>query len=99
MAGVAGAPVCCAAARLHAPLHPPPPLLSHHHLQVDYHSFEGILYCAPILGWLLQHCLRAAITAHILGSTRLAAAAWPRLEAWLRAALPGGARSVAALRA
>ncbi|PSC73615.1 hypothetical protein C2E20_3068 [Micractinium conductrix] len=67
--------------------------------QVDYHSFEGILYCTPGLGWLLQHGLRRFLSAWMIGSAQLASRAWPPLEAWLRRALPGGDARVAALKA
>lgn len=66
---------------------------------MDYHSFEGILYCTPLLGWLLLHLLRGTVTAFIHGSTRLAAAAWPPLEGRLAGALPGGAQQLRGLKA
>lgn len=52
-------------------------------MQVDLHQFEGILFCAPGLGWLMRNGLRAAASAWILGTARLAAATWPPAEAWL----------------
>lgn len=52
--------------------------------QVDYHSFESILFHAPWTGWLLRG-LRAAVGATIIGGTRLAAGIWPSVEPLMRA--------------
>lgn len=67
-------------------------------LQVDYHSFEGILYTTPVLGWMLQQGLRRAVSAWIIGGAQLGAALCPALEAWLRALVPGyeGCKAAAA---
>ena len=53
-------------------------------LQVDFHSFEGILYTAPGIGWLMQNVVRRSISAVIIGGAQTAAAVWPPLEGWLR---------------
>jgi hypothetical protein len=58
---------------------------------VDLHSFEGILYTAPGIGWLMQNVVRRSISAVIIGGAQTAAAVWPPLEGWLRRALPGEA--------
>jgi hypothetical protein len=60
-------------------------------LQVDFHSFEGILYTAPGIGWLMQNVVRRSISAVIIGGAQTAAAVWPPLEGWLRRALQGEA--------
>lgn len=78
--------------------HPLALLLACRAAQVDYHSFEGILYCAPLLGWLLLLFLRGTVTAFIQGSTRLVATAGPPLEGWLHSALPGGRRQLRSLK-
>lgn len=62
--------------------------------QVDFHSFEGILYTAPGLGWLMQHGLRRIVSACIIGSGQLAARVWPAVEGWLQRTLPGGGEQV-----
>lgn len=62
-------------------------------MQVDFHSFEGILYTTPGLGWLLQSGLRRFLSAWVIGCAQVAARAIPAAEAWLRRTLPGvGAR-------
>lgn len=58
-------------------------LLPTHLHQVDFHSFEGILYTTPGLGWLVQHGLRGAISAWMIGGANLAARVWPLAEALL----------------
>jgi hypothetical protein len=68
-------------------------------LQVDYHSFEGILYTTPVLGWFMEHVFRSTISALIQGTAELGAATWPPLEAWLKASLPEGPRKVEGLKA
>lgn len=70
-----------------------------HAVQVDYHSFEGILYCTPAIGWALQHLLRRSISAALIGSARLGARVWPPLEGWLCRTLPGGEAQVYGLKA
>lgn len=55
--------------------------------QVDYHSFEGILYAAPLLGALLQHAFRPWNAALLVGGAAAAGRLWPRAQAALRAAL------------
>ncbi len=47
-------------------------------------------YTSPLLGALLQHGLRRAVSAYLIGGARLASQAWPPVEAWLRRALPQG---------
>lgn len=66
---------------------------------MDFHSFEGILYTTPILGGLLQHGLRRALSACMIGGARLAARTWPPLERWLRKTVPGGGRRVEGIKA
>lgn len=51
--------------------------------QVDYNSFEGILFELPLLGALLQHGLRRGNSALLIGGARLAAGAWSVAQAAL----------------
>lgn len=55
-------------------------------------------YTNPLLGGLLQHGLRRAVSAYLIGGARLASRAWPPVEAWLRRALPDGNRQVDGLK-
>lgn len=55
-------------------------------------------YTTPLLGGLLQHGLRRAVSAYQIGGARLASKVWPGLEAWLRQALPDGNRKVDGLK-
>lgn len=57
--------------------------------QVDYHSFEGILYTVPLLGGLLQNGLRRAVSAWMIGGAQLGAQLFPPVDARLRKLLPG----------
>lgn len=52
--------------------------------QVDYHSWESILYHSPLTGWLLRG-VRAAVGGAIIGGTRLAGSVWPTVEPLLQA--------------
>ncbi|KAL4439448.1 hypothetical protein ABPG77_008777 [Micractinium sp. CCAP 211/92] len=56
--------------------------------QVDYHSFEGILYTTPVLGPLFQHGLRRAVSAWMIGGAQLAARLFPAMDSWLQTLLP-----------
>ncbi|KAI3424859.1 hypothetical protein D9Q98_008243 [Chlorella vulgaris] len=67
--------------------------------QVDFHSFEGILYCTPLIGAFMQHCVRSAVSTCIIGSAQLGNKTWPPLERWLQRTLPGGRRQVEGLKA
>eukprot|EP00887_Chlorella_sp_A99_P006920 scaffold2.g6920.t1 len=59
--------------------------------QVDFHSFEGMLFTFPWLGWVMEHVVRRLLTWAILLPARAAGAAAPaarRAAAAVRRALP-----------
>lgn len=56
--------------------------------QIDYHSFESILYRSPALGWAFEHVFRRLTTWEILYPTRLIATAWPAIADALKS-VPG----------
>lgn len=73
-------------------------LHAQHHPALPAAHLRPRRYCTPLLGGLLQHGLRRCVSAYLIGGARLAAKAWPLLDAWLRRVLPGGNRKVDGLQ-
>ena len=51
---------------------------------------QGILYTTPVLGAIMQHLFRRAISFSIIASAQLAAALWPAVQASAQGLLGGG---------
>ena len=52
--------------------------------QLDYHSFESMYFSLPILGYFLEHGVRAITSWQIIQLPRIVASIWPRTEKLLR---------------
>lgn len=56
--------------------------------QVDYHSFESILYSQTLLGIFLERGFRKFSSWQIIRPTAFVARHWPRVELFLRKKVP-----------
>ena len=52
--------------------------------QVDFHSFESILYSKMWIGSLLEHGFRKYLSWQIIQPTSFVATVWPKVEATLK---------------
>lgn len=52
--------------------------------QVDYHSFESMYFSLPIIGYFLEHGVRAVTTWQIIHLPQLVGSVWPITENLLR---------------